>query len=146
MELRKAISIEDLNKRDLIRESDIKKILEEWGFDPNLPVTWWNDPIRPIRIFVQETETINDDPCKNDAGELCCADCQLQVESPAWVDVVVPNHIWRIIRPKEGNGGMLCFSCMNLRLVELGLSNVPMQIGSGAFAFSLGPLSHNDLA
>ncbi len=88
---------------------------------------------------------MNHDPCRNDAGELCCGGCQLPVESPAWADVVVPNDIWKIIRPKEGNGGMLCFSCINLRLVELGLSNVPMLIGSGAFAFNLGDLSHSGL-
>lgn len=66
-----------------------------------------------------------------------CYDCKLDYTSAAWVDVVVPDAYWRLISPTRDENGLLCFSCMNARLLRLGLRNVPYYIASGAFSFDL---------
>lgn len=64
-----------------------------------------------------------------------CYDCGLRYDLDGWADVVVPDAIWKQVSPTGDEGGLLCFTCMNRRLVRLGLCNVPFQIASGAFAF-----------
>lgn len=66
-----------------------------------------------------------------------CYDCGLECESPAWVDVVVPNDIWRLISPTHDEGGLLCFNCINARLRELDLCNIPFRIASGPLGFDV---------
>jgi hypothetical protein len=64
----------------------------------------------------------------------CCADCGLDYESSAWADVVIDDGIWRTISPDGEGNGLLCFNCINARLVRAGLSNVPARITSGPMA------------
>jgi len=66
-----------------------------------------------------------------------CYDCGLPYGSPAWVDVVIPDDMWQKISPTGHSGGVLCFNCMNKRLHNLGLINVPYDIASGPFAFHI---------
>lgn len=60
-----------------------------------------------------------------------CHGCGLDYTSPAWADVVIPDEIWRRISPDGEGNGVLCFNCMNRRLVRKGLDNVPCSIKSG---------------
>jgi len=66
-----------------------------------------------------------------------CYDCGLLYTSNAWADIVVPDNIWKLITPNKEHwqGGLLCFNCMNKRLTELKLDNVPYYIASGPFCF-----------
>ncbi len=66
-----------------------------------------------------------------------CYDCKLSYSSPQWADVVVTDSIWRKISPTGDDGGLLCFNCMNGRLLALDLDNVPYQIASGPFSFAV---------
>lgn len=67
-----------------------------------------------------------------------CYDCGLLYSGDAWADVVVPDGYWEMINPTHHEGGgLLCFNCMNRRFAALGLSNVPFQIASGPFSFSV---------
>jgi len=67
-----------------------------------------------------------------------CADCGLPYASPAWADVVVPDDVWEQINPAPWKGGgTLCFNCICGRLAHLELKNVPFQIASGPFCFSV---------
>lgn len=48
----------------------------------------------------------------------------------AWVDLIVPDPIWAIISPNSPDGesgGYLCARCLTGRLVEHGLSEVPVR-------------------
>lgn len=65
----------------------------------------------------------------------CCYSCGMRYDSDGWADVVIPDAVWKLISPTGGDGGLLCFACMNARLSRLGLRNVPFQIASGPFSF-----------
>lgn len=65
----------------------------------------------------------------------CCHDCGLKYSSTAWVDVIVPDTLWKLISPTGDEGGLLCFNCMNKKFIALNLRNVPYLITSGPFCF-----------
>lgn len=65
-------------------------------------------------------------------GPAACYDCLLEYGSPAWADVVLPDDVWERINPTHHRGaGLLCFSCINARLVAAGIENTPVIIASG---------------
>lgn len=57
-----------------------------------------------------------------------CYDCGLEYGKPGWVEAIIPDKAWNLIRPDDcGKGcGILCIGCMSQRLVERGLSDVPV--------------------
>ena len=63
-----------------------------------------------------------------------CYDCGLKYTSDRWVEAVIPNKIWERITPNSNKGaGLLCISCMAVRLKGLGIDVVPIQIASIPF-------------
>lgn len=62
-----------------------------------------------------------------------CFDCWLLYADDVWVDVTIPDDIWRRISPSHDEDGLLCFTCINDRLVKLGYQQgtVPVRIASG---------------
>ena len=79
--------------------------------------------------------TTEPDPQPGPEPVAACADCGLSYDDSGWADVVVPDILWAMISPTGGEGGLLCFTCMNRRLSGFRESNVPFQIASGPFAF-----------
>ena len=57
-----------------------------------------------------------------------CYDCGLEYSSNSWVEAVVPDDYWNIIKPDGcANGcGLLCITCMARKFSELGFSDVPV--------------------
>lgn len=57
-----------------------------------------------------------------------CYDCGLEYGGPAWIEVVVPDSVWDLIRPDgaEGSGGLLCITCISRRINEAGMKDVPV--------------------
>ena len=47
-----------------------------------------------------------------------CADCGLEYGGPQWVEAVVPDRVWNVIRPADAaeHGGLLCIGCIARRL------------------------------
>lgn len=67
-----------------------------------------------------------------------CYDCKLPYNDPGWVDVLVENRVWKQITPDPcEEGGILCFTCIARRCVELGLMDVKVTIASDPFTFVL---------
>jgi len=58
-----------------------------------------------------------------------CADCGLEYGGPAWIEAIIPDKVWNMIRPAgcaEGCG-ILCITCIARRLKEHGVtSKVPV--------------------
>jgi len=52
-----------------------------------------------------------------------CYDCGLEYGKSGWVETIVPDYIWKQIRPEgaEGTGGLLCITCICKRLTKLNL-------------------------
>jgi hypothetical protein len=67
-------------------------------------------------------------------GPLSCYQCRLPYEGDHWVEAVVPHHVWERISPTGDSGGILCVSCMALRLTELGLRPTLTLITAGPLA------------
>lgn len=62
---------------------------------------------------------------KNKVG---CYDCGLPYSDDVWIEAIIPDKVWNIIRP-EGAGkgcGLLCISCISRRLVKKGLKDIPV--------------------
>ena len=57
-----------------------------------------------------------------------CYDCGLDMSGPAWIEAIIPDKIWNIIRPNGcGEGcGLLCITCISRRLNERGLKDIPV--------------------
>lgn len=58
-----------------------------------------------------------------------CADCGIEYGGPQWVEAVVPDRVWNVIRPADSSegGGLLCIGCIarRLRLIP-GIGRVPV--------------------
>lgn len=57
-----------------------------------------------------------------------CYDCGLEYGGDGWIETIIPNFYWNLIRP-EGCGlecGILCISCIAQRLNKLGIKKVPV--------------------
>lgn len=56
-----------------------------------------------------------------------CYDCGLDYGGDGWIEALIPDYIWYLIRPKgaKGKGGLLCISCICKRIRKLGLDKVP---------------------
>lgn len=53
-----------------------------------------------------------------------CYDCGLEYTGPGWIEAVIPDYVWSLIKPEEG-AGLLCITCICKRLNKIGLDNVP---------------------
>lgn len=57
-----------------------------------------------------------------------CHECGLKYGGAKWIEAVVPDSVWEMIKPEgcaEG-AGLLCISCMAGRIRNLGLDDVPV--------------------
>lgn len=63
-----------------------------------------------------------------------CYDCGLPYSSPAWIEIVVPDEVWKFVSPTGDEGGLLCANCLAQRCVNAGLDNVPAAITAGPLA------------
>lgn len=57
-----------------------------------------------------------------------CYDCNLEYGGDGWIEAIIPDKIWDMIRPDgcaEGQG-LLCITCISRRLAEKGLKNIPV--------------------
>jgi hypothetical protein len=67
----------------------------------------------------------------NEIKEASCYDCGMLYSSSRWIEAIVPDKVWNMIRP-EGCGegaGLLCVSCIVGRLNDLGIKQkVPVWI------------------
>jgi hypothetical protein len=54
-------------------------------------------------------------------GKIGCYDCGLEYGSDGWIEAIVPDYVWNLIRPEvaEGSDGLLCISCICKRISEL---------------------------
>lgn len=57
----------------------------------------------------------------------CCMDCDLPYSDAGFADLIVPNHIWKIIAPDDG---LLCPTCIVRRCARHGLET-PAKFASG---------------
>ena len=51
---------------------------------------------------------------------MACYDCGLQYGSIGWIEAIIPDKVWDMIRP-EGSGkgcGILCINCISRRLAR----------------------------
>ena len=57
-----------------------------------------------------------------------CHDCGLGYDRDAWIEAIIPDKVWDMIRPDGcGKGcGLLCISCISRRLTRMGLKDVPV--------------------
>ena len=64
---------------------------------------------------------------------LCCADCGLRYDDPAWVEAIVPDDVWRVITPEQATpgSGILCVNCIARRCVDARLEKVPVRLTAG---------------
>lgn len=57
-----------------------------------------------------------------------CYDCGLEYGGIGWIEAIIPDKVWDMIRP-EGAGegcGILCINCISRRLARKGLKNIPV--------------------
>jgi hypothetical protein len=64
-----------------------------------------------------------------------CYDCGIPYGDDAWIEILVPNDVWAVIAPHDGQG-LLCINCIAQRCVEAGLENVPMMVETGPLVIS----------
>ena len=60
---------------------------------------------------------------KEKSRKAACYDCGLPYGEDGWIEAIIPDKVWDRIRP-EGSGkgcGLLCVTCINKRLVRLGI-------------------------
>lgn len=55
-----------------------------------------------------------------------CYNCGMEYGCNSWIEAVIPDHIWYLISPTGGQGGILCIACMAAKLKEMGLEEVPV--------------------
>ena len=57
-----------------------------------------------------------------------CYDCGLEYSGTGWIEAIIPDHIWDMIRPEgcDEGCGLLCITCMSRRLVKLNLKEIPV--------------------
>lgn len=63
-----------------------------------------------------------------ESSEAGCYDCGLRYGGPSWIEAVIPDKAWNLIRPEgaaEGCG-ILCISCIAKRLREHGIEHCPV--------------------
>ena len=61
-----------------------------------------------------------------------CHDCSREYgDKNGFPDLIIPNWAWYIISPDNTLGGLLCPSCICMRLHEKGLKEVPATFMSG---------------
>lgn len=53
--------------------------------------------------------------------ELTCYDCPRPYKSDGFVDLLIPNWAWLQIAPKPDGNGVLCPSCILIRLAKAGI-------------------------
>jgi len=59
---------------------------------------------------------------------MACYDCGLEYGSVGWIEAIIPDKVWDMIRP-EGSGkgcGILCINCISRRLARKGLKKIPV--------------------
>ena len=57
-----------------------------------------------------------------------CYDCGLDYDSAGWIEAIIPDKVWNMIRPDgcgEG-GGILCITCIARRLEIMEIGRVPV--------------------
>lgn len=57
-----------------------------------------------------------------------CHDCGLEYGGVGWIEAIIPDKVWNLIRPEgcpEGTG-LLCINCISKRLEERGYKDVPI--------------------
>lgn len=64
---------------------------------------------------------------------LACYDCGLTYGGPGWVETCIPIDDWNAISPTGRHGGLLCITCIAIRLEQAGRKDVPIILGSGPF-------------
>lgn len=63
----------------------------------------------------------------------CCYDCKLNYDNfPC--DMVIQDHLWKLISPTNDEGGLLCPNCICKRLMNLGLTAVKVTVDMSEFA------------
>lgn len=57
-----------------------------------------------------------------------CYDCGIKYGGECWIEAVIPDDIWNLIRPEDaGLGcGVLCISCIAKRLRRKGIEECPV--------------------
>ncbi len=55
-----------------------------------------------------------------------CYDCGLEYKSPGWIEVMIPDFVWREISPTGDEEGLLCISCISKKLIKHGFEKVPI--------------------
>ena len=57
-----------------------------------------------------------------------CYDCGLEYGGLGWIEAVIPDKVWDIIRPEGANEacGILCINCISRRLERKGLKDIPV--------------------
>lgn len=59
---------------------------------------------------------------------MACYDCGLEYGGIGWIEAIIPDKIWNIIRLNgcsEGCG-ILCINCISRRLARKGFKDVPL--------------------
>ncbi len=74
-----------------------------------------------------------------------CYDCELEYDSPGWIEAVVPTAFWLAISPTGHDGGILCINCMSRRFAERGFRHVPVRLETGAFRVCVHNLDYYSL-
>ena len=57
-----------------------------------------------------------------------CYDCGLEYGGLGWIEAIIPDKVWDMIRP-EGSGkgcGILCINCISRRLARKRLKDIPV--------------------
>lgn len=59
---------------------------------------------------------------------MACYDCGLQYGGIGWIEAIIPDKVWDMIRPEGYNEGcgILCINCISRRLARKGLKNIPV--------------------
>jgi len=60
-----------------------------------------------------------------------CYECGCPYGAYGFHDLIVPDHVWKIISPKRGEGGLLCPTCIIKLLEQFGFEDVPAYFASG---------------
>lgn len=61
-----------------------------------------------------------------------CYDCGVLYGSPAWVEAVVSDDVWKRINPTHWQGaGILCVNCIAARCIKAGLIGVQVKLTAG---------------
>lgn len=57
-----------------------------------------------------------------------CYDCGLEYGGIGWIEAIIPDKVWDMIRPKgyHKGCGLLCINCISRRLARKGLKNIPV--------------------